>query len=184
MKKTTRTLTPRQTVFLKRLDEAHSRLRRAVAGLDRAVLCTERIAGRWTAKDILGHVVSWNDEFRADIREILRGRHPGYDRRISQEREFRRWNQIQAARKRDWSWRRIIADLGRDRREAARLIRSLQPADFLRRGVTPWKRPAGSKRPAPAKAGTDSILTLVAYHWMHMNDHAGMLERWRKRRAG
>jgi hypothetical protein len=35
------------------------------------VLCDQQIVGFWTIKDILGHLVSWNREFRDNIAMIL-----------------------------------------------------------------------------------------------------------------
>jgi hypothetical protein len=60
------------------------------------------------------------------------------------------------------------------------LIDSLAPEDYRRRGVTPWKaRPAeGNKE--PAKEDTDTVETLVTFHWRHMNQHIGEIERWRR----
>jgi hypothetical protein len=31
-----------------------------------------------------------------------------------------------------------------------------------------------------AKEDTDSVETLVTFHWRHMNQHARELEKWRK----
>jgi hypothetical protein len=175
--------TARQAVFLRRLTDAKNRLLHSIAGLDQATLCTEPVAGDWTAKDILGHVVSWDREFRVDIGMILRGKHPGYDHRILSDEDYNRWNQRCAAQKRRWTWRRIRADLDRDFREASILILRLQPGDFRKRGVTPWKCAATEKPAAPSPADTDSVATLITFHWRHIHQHARMLESWRRRRV-
>jgi hypothetical protein len=183
MSKTSRTQIPRQTFFLQRLTEAQDRLLNAIADLDEATLTTECVVGDWTVKDILGHIVSWNDEFRANIKAILQGKHPGYEHRISGENDFDEWNQHWASQKHNWTWRRIRADLDRDYREASQLILRLQPEGFRKRGVTPWKRAAVEKPAVPTPADTESVATLVTYHWRHINMHARILEKWRKRRA-
>jgi hypothetical protein len=146
------------------------------------VLCSEPVVGDWTVKDILGHIVSWNEEFRREIQVILQGEHPGYALLISGEEDFAAWNQVWIVQKRNWSWERIRADLVRDFAQAARLILALSPADFRRRGVTPWKRAALERPALPTRADTDSVETLVTFHWRHANQHIRMIERWKKQR--
>jgi uncharacterized protein (TIGR03083 family) len=177
-----RPLTRRQEQYLERLRAARERLLNSFAGVDSQELSSEPTAGDWTVKDLLGHVVSWNEEFRACIRSIQQGGHPGFERSISGEDDFDRWNQEQAAQKRAWTWERILADLERDYQEAVDLILGLEPGDLRKRGVTPWKQ-AAVKRPAEiSTADTESIETLITYHWRHMNQHARMIERWRRGR--
>lgn len=175
--------TRRQAAFLQRLADAKDRLLNSIAGLDPAILCTEPVAGEWTVKDIFGHVVSWNEEFRDDIRIIQQGKHPGYERHISGEDDFDRWNRRQIARKSAWTWQQILEDFDRDYQEAVQLILRLEPKDFRKRGVTPWKQAALDKPSAPTNADTESIETLANYHWRHMNEHAGRIERWREQRG-
>jgi hypothetical protein len=175
--------TPRQLAYYGRLTEAKDRLLRSVAGLDQAVLCGEPVFGDWTARDLIGHVVSWNDELRAEIEQIRQGRHPGYANRISGENDFDEWNQARIAEKRDWAWDRLIADVDRDYAEAVELIMRLRPQDWRKRGVAPWQ-PAALDRPAlPTVSDTVSVETLMTYHWRHANAHARDIEKWRKRRG-
>jgi hypothetical protein len=182
MHKTDQITTARQAAFLQRLTHAKERLLNSIADLDQATLCSEPVVGEWTVKDILGHLVSWNEEFRADIQMILSGQHPGYERVISGANDFNEWNQQWAARKRPWTWRHIRADFDKDCRTATQLILKLQPSDYRKRGVTPWKHAADQLTP-PTTADTETVETLVTYHWRHINQHARMIERWRKRRA-
>jgi hypothetical protein len=170
-------------MLLQRLADAKDRLLNSITGLDPAALCTENVVGDWTVKDILGHIVSWDREFRADIKMILQDQHPGYEHRISGNDDFNQWNQHEIARKRNWAWRRIRADLNRDYQEAVQLITRLKPQDFRKRGITPWKRAAVEKPAVPTTADTDSVETLITFQWRHSNQHARMIERWRKQRA-
>lgn len=177
------TETTQQGIFLQRLAHAKDRFLNSIAGLDPAALCTEYVIGDWTVKDILGHIVSWNREFRADIKAIVDGKHPGYERCISGEDDFSQWNQHWIALKRNWRWRRMLADFDRDYQEAIQLIMRLEPQDFRKRGVTPWKRAAVEKPAVPTNADADSVETLISFHWRHINQHVRMIEKWRKHRA-
>jgi uncharacterized damage-inducible protein DinB len=174
--------TARQTTFLQRLAQAKERLFDSFAGLDQETLCTACVVGDWTVKDILGHIVSWDKEYRASIEAILQGKHPGYERQISEENDFGAWNQQQLDQKRNWSWERIRAEVDLDFEQAEELILRLRPQDFRQRGVTPWKPAAVARPPEPTKQDTDSVETLVTYHWRHTNSHVREIEKWRRRK--
>jgi hypothetical protein len=174
-------LTPRQKQFLQRLDDAHQRILVCCERLDEETLCTEPVIGEWTVKDIIGHLVSWDEEFRTEIREILEGQHPGLMRQISGEDDFDAWNQEQIARKKMWSWEQMMADFERDMAEAAELILSLHPEDYRKRGVPAWKKPIVEEPELLRKDDTDSVETLVTFQWRHINAHAKDIERWRRK---
>ena len=181
MSKKSEVKTKRQIAFLGRLSEARDRLLAAIDGLDVEILCTESVLEDWTIKDVLGHLVSWNDEFRADIEMILQVKHPGYEHRISGEDDFDSWNRNWIAQKSNWSWERIREDIDRDYQEAAELIERLTPGNYRMRGVTPWKRAAFEKPAVLTKYDTESVETLITYHWRHINQHAKAIEKWRKK---
>jgi hypothetical protein len=170
----------KQSVYLQRLTRARERLLAAIDGLDQATICTEPVVGDWTIKDIFGHIVSWDEELRDEIHLILAGRHPGYERLISGADDFKTWNDDWVARKQDWSWPRLLADFEEDMRAASHLILEMQPGVYRQRGVTPWKAAALTRPERPTREDTDSVETLLSYHWRHINQHARMIEKWRK----
>jgi hypothetical protein len=145
----------KQTVSLQRLAEAKERLEIAIEGLDHDDMCTEHVVGEWTVKDILGHIVSWNQEFRANIEAIRNGKHPGDDHRISEEDDFSRSNQAWYAEKRDWSLDRILIEAENDYTAAVDIIMKLTPKELRLRGVTPWKDAAFSRPRELTKLDTD-----------------------------
>ena len=173
----------RQEAFLRRLAEAKERLASSIEGLDEAAICQELVTDDWNIKDILGHIVSWNEEFRANIAVILQGEHPGYDHVIRHEDNFSEWNQQWIIKKREYSLDRVMADVARDYQEAMALIERLTPEEYRKRGVTPWKEAAAKKPEELTKEDTDTVEALVTYHWRHMNEHIGEIERWRKKRG-
>jgi hypothetical protein len=176
--------TPRQKLYLARLAAAKERLLAALEGLNEQTLTTEPVVGDWTVKDMLGHIVSWNDEFRREIKLILEGNHPGYELVISGADDFAGWNQHCINKKRGRSWAQMMDDLEQDFDWAAQLILALSPLDYRQRGVTPWKQAALTRPAAPTREDTDSVDTLVTFHWRHSNQHVRMIERWRKQRQG
>ncbi|MEW5873518.1 MAG: DinB family protein [Chloroflexota bacterium] len=171
----------RQIAFLRRLAAAKERLAESIKGLDEFTLCNQPVLGDWTTKDILGHIVSWNEEFRANIEMILQGKHPGYDHAINGKDNFSAWNQQWILQKRSYPLDRILAEVERDYQEAVELIKSLKTGNYRKRGVTPWKEAAETRPTELGKEDTDTVETLVTYHWRHMNQHIGEIEAWRKR---
>ena len=168
--------------LVQRLTRVRDHLLGAIEGLDETTLTTEPVLTAWTIKDIVGHVVSWGDEFRSDVRTILEGTHPGYDHLISTEDDFSEWNGRQIAQKRDWRWPCLREDLDRDYQETVELIGRLQSKDFRQRGVTPWK-PAATQRPdVLTRRDTESVERLIKYHVGHIAVHARALEKWRGQR--
>jgi hypothetical protein len=63
-----------------------------------------------------------------------------------------------------------------------KLILKLKAEEYRKRGVTPWKVAAKKKPAVLTKEDTDTVETLVTFHWRHMNEHIGEIEAWRKRR--
>ena len=173
-------LTPRQTAFLERLNESHLRLLNAIDRLDEETISSHRVIDEWTVKDILGHIVSWNREFRREIEIILQGRHPGVEYQIVEDDEYQDWNQQQAARKKKWTWEQILADLELDHQEAQELVERLQPSEFSQRGVTAWSEAAVVKPETITRQDTESVETLVTFHWRHANQHVNEILKWRK----
>jgi hypothetical protein len=172
---------PRQRTYLKRLDEAHKRLHNAINGLDEAVLVTEPVVDAWTVKDLVGHMVSWNREFRSNIAAILQGEHPGFDHQISGEDDFSAANHLWIKQKQKWTFIRVMAELKQDYHEANELISQLNPEEYRRCGITPWKLAAFEKPDNIKKSDMDTVETLVTFHWRHMNSHIRQIEKWREK---
>lgn len=181
MSKNSKTLqvnTARQFAFLQRLSMAHERAARSFANLDEALICTEPIAGGWTIKDMLGHVVTWNDEFRKAIRATLRR-----DNVTEREVDWNEWNEMKIAEKRNWTFERIRNDLNRDYTEAVELITSLRPHEFRIFGVNDWACSPPKEMTKVLHRQVESVETLIMYHWRHMNQHSRMIEKWREKKG-
>ena len=176
--------TPRQKLYLARLARTKERLLAAIAGLDEQVLTVRPVVGDWTVKDMLGHIVSWDEEFRREIKQILAGKHPGYELVISGEDDFAGWNQHWIEEKRGRSWAQMMGDLEQDFEQTGELILTLTPEQYRRRGITPWKQAALTHPEVPTREDTDSVDTLVTFHWRHINQHTRMIKRWRKAQKG
>ena len=177
-------LTPRQKQFLQQLNDAHQRLLASIQGLDETTLCSVPVLGQWTVKDILGHLVSWDQEFRLEIREILGGKHPGLLRLISGEDDFAEWNQKNYADKKEWSWERVLSEYEADIAEAEEMILSLTPAEYRQRGLPAWKHPALPEPELLSRDDTEPVSSIITWHWRHINQHVRDIGRWRRKLPG
>jgi hypothetical protein len=171
-------------ICLEQLENSRLRLHNAISGLEPEVCTRAPVEGYWTIKDILGHIVSWNDEFRREIEMILQGQHPGFEYIISFENDYRDWNLQQYERKRSWSWEFILDDLQRDHLEAVALVQRLELERYELRGVIPWSPAAREPPVEPSLEDTESIETLVSAHWWHAGGHIEAIMRWRSARYG
>ena len=177
----TNNLTARQKACLQRLGDARDRLHTSIAGVEEGILSSEPVVDEWTVKDLIGHMISWNREFRLNIADILQGKHPGYDHKIPDTNDFAESNQAWIESKKDWTFEKMLDDLEQDFNDAVDLILNLTPKELRLRGVTPWKDAADTKPAEPTTRETDSVETLINYHWRHMNMHTKQIEKWREK---
>lgn len=87
---------------------------------------------RWSLKDIVGHVASWEAECITALRELAEGRRPELldfpDSRIDE------WNQDHAARKRDLDFGSIMGQLKGGRERLLELIDGLTDDELFAEG--------------------------------------------------
>ena len=162
-----------------RLERAKESLLASIEGVDERTVSQAMVFGEWTVKDVLGHIISWGDELRSEISEILIDPTPRYSYMISSDRGYEEWNRSQATQKKSSSLREILAELERDHAETVGLLERLAPDELGRRGVVPW-RIEGLPPPEEVTPGTSmSVAALLETHIQHMKDHAEEIGRWR-----
>ena len=98
--KETHLMPDQQQKLLDNLKQARRSLLESTLGLDERTAADTTVFGNWTIKDVLAHLVSWGDELRSEIGEILVHPAPRYDYVISSQDDYDQWNQSQVAHKR------------------------------------------------------------------------------------
>jgi hypothetical protein len=161
------------------LEEARDFLLTSIKGIDEPIATTSTLVlGDWTVKDIIAHLVSWGDELRSEIREILIDPTPRYSYVISSDEDYDEWNRRQVAVKQSLSLGETLAELERDYQETVDLVKRLAPDEMQRRGVVPWRieqlPPPEAVRPETSM----SVADLLAIHIQHMEEHAEEIKRW------
>lgn len=163
--------------LLDSLEQARSALRAATQYLDERTAASTIVFGEWTIKDLLAHLIAWGDELRSEISQILVHPAPRYDYVISEQDDYDQWNQDQVAHKRDLSLAGLLAEIERDYRQTADLIRRLAPGQLGMRGVVPWRI---QQLPAPQAVTPETSMTvasLLEIHIRHLHEHAGDIQR-------
>ena len=169
----------RQQRLIDRLGKARDSVLTSIQGLDDPIAATGTpILGDWTVKDIIAHLVSWGDELRSEIREILIDPAPRYSYVISSERDYDEWNRRQVAAKQSLSLRETLAELERDYQETVDLVKRLAPDEMQRRGVVPWRIEQLPPPEAVTPETSMSVADLLAIHIQHMEEHAEEIKRW------
>ena len=135
-------------------------------GLSEAAVLDKTAFGAWSIKDLVGHVVAWEQR-------ILDAAYHIYDPSLPEvppldERDDTdTWNEILAAERAACSWAEVWRDLHQTRQATDKFIARLKPGDWRLRGPYPW----------PADQGT--LAELLVNIAEHDADHWPDLEKWR-----
>jgi uncharacterized damage-inducible protein DinB len=151
------------------MDTARATLLGAIEGLDKDTLSNDIVSGVWTVKDVLGHLVSWGDEFRQEIQTIL-FKNSAYDYTIRSDDHFNEWNLAEAEKKKSMSWQMALEDFERDYKETNTLISSLSEAQLRTKG------PVLFYDAKPMK-----IESIIKIHPNHIKHHQNIIKKWRKK---
>ena len=169
-----------QQKLIDSLEKARDSLLTSIAGLDDPMAATTApVCGDWTVKDVIAHLVSWGDELRSEIREILIDPTPPYSYVISSERDYDEWNRRHVAARQSPSLREMLAELDRDYQETVDLVKRLAPDQLHRRGVVPWKIEQLPPPEAVTPENSMSVADLLVIHVQHMEEHAEEIRHWR-----
>lgn len=158
---------PSNTKLIDALEKARADLLKVFEGLDEMTLSDTIVSGQWTVKDILGHLVSWGDEFRREVHTIL-SEQPSYDYTIRADDHFNAWNLAEADKKTDMSWQQALGEFERDGREMTALIESLSKEQLQTKGPVPW----GDK--------SIKVEAIIKIHPSHIKHHTKILQGWKK----
>jgi len=154
-------MTPDQA--LARLAESRQTLLAAIEGLSQESMAQERVEGEWTAKDILGHIASW-DEVTVEALRSIAANEPSAVEVIS---DIDAWNGEQAARKRPEPQSVILDRLAAARGEFLALAAKALPRQWEEASTWPW-------------GDRNTLTEAIAGLAHHENEHASAIQRWRE----
>ncbi len=161
-------LTARQAL-LHRLTQERATVLQAIEFMPEEELVRRPVFGDWSAKDVLGHLASWEEEFIGRIERFARGEPPA-----SLGVSLHDWNGQQARRKWDWTLAQVMENLIATRRRLLALVVSLSDEVFSRPGPPPYRD----------ESYVPSILNAIATHdRKHWDDLMAYKEHWIARQA-
>lgn len=124
-------------VLLHRVTNERSTLFYSIASLPDGELVRRPLVGKWSAKDILGHIESWEAEIVRGIEQFMRGERPG----LLDIADDDAWNAEQARSKWDLPLAQIEDQMIATHQRLLDLVASLSDEAFARPGPAPMTRP-------------------------------------------
>jgi hypothetical protein len=146
--------------LLKRLDRAWAAIKESYAGLSDSQLTEPGVTGRWSVKDILAHVTTWEEEALKFLPLILEGGRPP---RYIQYGGIDAFNAQMTEQKRGLSLSDVLRQLDETHRRLTDYVQSAPEGQFTRE--TPFRR----------------RLRLDTYS--HYPKHAKAIREWREQRS-
>jgi len=143
--------------LLSRLQESRDELVSAIQGLPDDKL-TAPLAGEWSAKDIMGHIASWDEFTASDLRRIACGRLPCLA--AFREDEVDNWNAFLMRPRRVFPLPQIQAEFEEARAEMLAALKGL-PEALLAKGTM--------------------VRNIVGVFANHEKSHAQQIREWRQR---
>jgi len=142
--------------LLSRLQESRDELVSAIRGLPEDKM-TAPLAGEWSAKDIMGHIASWDEFTASDLRRIARGRIPCLA--AFREDEVDNWNAFLMRPRRVFPFPQIQAEFEEARAEMLAALNDL-PEQLMARGTM--------------------VRNIVGVFANHEKSHAQQIREWRQ----
>ncbi|MEX1129058.1 MAG: DinB family protein [Vicinamibacterales bacterium] len=105
---------------------------------------------KWTATDVLGHLVAWSDLLMDEVEALQQDRLAAIE-----VVDVDAWNAVEVARRRNWTPDQMIADWRRAVQRADAVIASLRPETWERRQQVAW---------APEPVSVADLLRLWLVH--------------------
>lgn len=125
--------------------------------------------GDWTAKDVVGHLASWEDRLLT-LAQMLINREGHKIEWIANEDALQAWNHKEYLRKREWTWDETLRELALIREE---LLWNLG-----------WATPQQLFEEHPSRGGVVSAAGLIEGVVEHDHEHIAHLEAWLEPHSG
>jgi uncharacterized damage-inducible protein DinB len=114
--------------LLDRLRNQHESVRSMIEGLDDVRLTAQIIPGKWSIKDNIAHLASYQPVFAERIGLILKNDKPNFERyKADDDPEFDAWRQL--------STETLLKRMDEDRQKIHGTISKLSPAELKRTGI-------------------------------------------------
>jgi uncharacterized damage-inducible protein DinB len=124
-----------QEEALNQIADSRQGLLTAIAGLDDRLLSMEPIEGNWTIKDLLAHIIAWDDICLKPMRQFSQNQ--PFQPEIVEDQSI--WNKPQVEKRRSQPLEAILRELTRTRLELLAAIQRLEDVQWKVTIEMPWK---------------------------------------------
>jgi uncharacterized damage-inducible protein DinB len=147
---------------LARLAESRQTLHQAIEGLSEEEMTQVQVEGVWTVKDVLGHIASWEETCLEPLRRYA----DGGPFEVEVIEDYLKWNDEQAARKRDIPLDAILDELATVRQGLVEAANRLSAGQWKQRVPFSW-------------GGRGTIAEVLDVFYQHELGHVRSIQRWR-----
>ena len=148
---------------LARLAKSRQALHQAIEGLSEEEMTQIQVEGVWTIKDVLGHIASWEEIYLEPFRRYADG--GPFDVEVIED--YLRWNDEQAARKRDIPLDAILEELATIRQGLVEAANRLSAEQWDQRVPFAW-------------GGKGTVADTLAGLHVHEMEHVRHIQQWRR----
>lgn len=124
---------------------------------------------KWSIKDLLAHIASWDEEVLRVIQAFAMQAEPRYSYVISERNDFSAWNSEQVEQRKERTPEQIEAEFRNSRRDLIQVVEGLTDQVLMRPKMTPWGK---------VRSGFDLLNEMVEHDAEHTKD----VRSWRKKR--
>lgn len=124
---------------------------------------------KWTIKDLLAHIASWDEEVLRVIQAFAMQPEPHFSYAISERNDFASWNAEQVELRKDRTLEQVETEFRNARRDLIQVVEGLTDQVLMRPKMTPWSK---------VRTGFELLNEMVE----HDSDHTKEIRSWRKKR--
>jgi uncharacterized protein (TIGR03083 family) len=124
---------------------------------------------KWSMKDLLAHIASWDEEVLRVIQAFAMQPDPHFSYAISERSDFSAWNSEQVELRRERTLEQVVAEFRNARRDLIQVVEGLTDQVLMRPKMTSWGK---------VHTGFELLDEMVQHDAEHTKD----VRSWRKKR--
>jgi uncharacterized protein (TIGR03083 family) len=124
---------------------------------------------KWSIKDLLAHIASWDEEVLRVIQAFAMQPEPRFSYSISERSDFAGWNSDQIELRKERTLEQVQIEFRNARRDLIQVVEGLTDQVLMRPKMTSWGK---------VRTGFELLAEMV----QHDSEHTKDIRSWRKKR--
>jgi hypothetical protein len=161
---------------IQQLRAARKELQDTFGGLTEEDFLRPKAIDKWTLKDLLGHIASWDEEMVRVLQTFTMPGESQYTYTISDRNGFAAWNEEQINARSERSVNQVMSEFEIARRDLIQVVEGLTDPVLNRTRMTSWGKTA---------TGFELLMTQVDHdreHAEQVRSYRKKIERWARAR--